>query len=182
MADGASEGLTPRLVRLSPHAEHAWQVSYNNVESQLLLDGALRPVMGLANKLPEHAARLAVVLALAEDVEVETLSLDHMERGIALAEHYASEALRLHGAAQIHPAIRSAERLLAWLQDVWNEPLISLVDVYQRGPRDSRTKRQAEKLLAILEDHGWISRLVEGATIKGVERRNVWQIYGKVAT
>jgi hypothetical protein len=129
--------------------------------------------MGLANKLPEHAARLAAILALVEDIDIETLSLDHMERGIALAEHYASEALRLHGAAQINTDLRAAERLLTWLQGHWDEVLISTPDVYQRAPKVARNKRDAEMLLAILEDHDWIARLHEGAIIKDVMRRDV---------
>ena len=181
IAAGEGEGLTPTAVPLSSDAKRAWQVFYNVIESQLSSDGPLRPIIGLANKLPEHAARLAAVLALVEDVDARTLSLDHMERGIALAEHYASEALRLQGIAQIDPALRAASHLLDWLQQVWDEQLISVVDVYQRGPRESRTKRQAERLLSILEDHRWITRLDGAASIKGVRRREGWQIQGKEA-
>lgn len=179
MADGAGEGLTPRLLTLSPDAACAWQASYNNIERQLAPDGALRPIAGLANKLLEHAARLAAILALVDDVDVQVVGIESMECGIALAEHYASEALRLHGIALIDTALKDAECLLDWMQTRWSEPVISAVECYQVGPRHLRSKKQVEKLLAILEDHGWIMPLSEGATIKGKKRREVWRIYGR---
>lgn len=181
MKEGAKEGLSPRVLSLSPDARKAWTAFYNMIERQLLPDGELRPIMGLANKLPECATRLAAVLTLVDDVEASILSLDHLERGIALAEHYASEALRLHGTARINPDLQAAARLLTWLRDKWTEPLVSVVECYHLGPRALRSKRQSEKMLAILEDHGWITRLETNAYIKGKKRQQVWRIYGKEA-
>ncbi len=179
MADGAGEGLTPRLLTFSPDARSAWQAFYNRIECQLSSDGALRSIAGLANKLAEHAARLASILAVVEDIDVQVVNLDVMEAGIALAEHYASEALRLQGAALIDTTLRDAALLLDWLQNHWHEPLISAVECYQTGPRRLRSKKQVEKLLAILEDHGWITRLNSGASVNGKKRREVWRICGK---
>jgi hypothetical protein len=182
MKEGIGEGLTPRVVPLSSDAKRAWKAFYSMIERQLLPDGELRAIKGLANKLPEHATRLAAVLALIDDVDTGVLSLDHLERGILLAEHYASEALRIHGSARISPDIQAAAHLLAWLTNKWSEPVVSAVECYSRGPRAVRSKRQAEKLLAILEEHGWIMRLETSAVIKDKKRQQVWQIYGKEAT
>ena len=181
MADGAEEGLTPRLLTLSPDAAHAWQVYYNLIERQLGADAALRPIAGLANKLPEHAARLAAILGLVDDPDVQFVDVEKMEGGIKLAEHYASEALRLHGAAVTSVALKDAECLLDWMRTRWREPVISAVECYQKGPRRFRCKRQVEKLLAILEDHGWITPLEGAALVKGIRRREVWRIHGKDA-
>ncbi len=62
-----------------------------------------------------------------------------MAAGIELAQHYAAEALRLHGSSQVSADLRLAERTLKWLMLSWPEPTISLPDLYQRGPEfDSR--------------------------------------------
>jgi NADPH:quinone reductase-like Zn-dependent oxidoreductase len=53
------------------------------------------------SKLAEHAARLAGVLRLAADLGAGEITSDDMEAGIALAEHYAAEALRLFGVARV---------------------------------------------------------------------------------
>jgi hypothetical protein len=47
----------------------------------------LEPVRGLANKLPEHAARLAAILALVDDLGAPEIGANHLRAGIALAEH-----------------------------------------------------------------------------------------------
>lgn len=181
MADGASEGLTPRQLTLSPDAVRAWQAFYNNVERQLSSDGSLQAIAGFANKLPEHAARLTAILALVDDVDVQVVNVEMMECGIALAEHYASEALRLHGIALIDPALKDAACLLDWFQNRWSESLISAIECYQIGPKHLRSKKQVEKPLAILEDHGWITRLSDGGIVRGKKRLEVWRIYGKEA-
>jgi hypothetical protein len=43
------------------------------------------------------SARLAAVLTLVKYIDAEELSEDEMTAGIALAEHYGVEALRLFG-------------------------------------------------------------------------------------
>ena len=58
-----------------------------------------RPCVGIANKLPEHAARLAAVLTLTRDIRAETIGGAEMKAGIVIAQYYAGEALRLFGRA-----------------------------------------------------------------------------------
>ena len=57
---------------------------------------------GLANKLAEHAARLAAIMALVDDLGAPEIGTNRMRAGIALAEHYATEALRLFGASRVN--------------------------------------------------------------------------------
>jgi hypothetical protein len=47
---------------------------------------------GLANKIPEHSARLAAVLAIVSDPQGDAIVSEQMEGGINLAQHYLSEA------------------------------------------------------------------------------------------
>lgn len=66
---------------------------------------------GFANKLPEYAVRIAATLALVEDIEVKSLSWKNMESGIAIAEFYASEAVRLFDEGAIDPKIALVKKI-----------------------------------------------------------------------
>jgi hypothetical protein len=60
-----------------------------------------------------------------------------MQSAIVLAQHYAAEALRLFGASPVGGDLRLAQRVLQWLREKWNEPAVSLPDLYQLGPNPS---------------------------------------------
>jgi hypothetical protein len=130
---GMTNELEPRPITLSSAARQAWIEFVDHVEREVAPNGSLDAIRGLANKLPEHAARLAAVLTLVRDIETGEVAQAEMTAGIALAEHYGVEALRLFGGAQVKSEIRLAQRLLDWLLGAWSEPCISLPDIYQRS-------------------------------------------------
>jgi hypothetical protein len=173
---GKTNELAPRVLPLSSDAKTIWIEFADSIEAQLKSDGALAPIKGLANKLPEHAARLAAVLALAADIEAAAISADYLASGIALAQHYAAEALRLFEGGLVSPDLAMAQKLLAWLTGVWGEAMISLPDVYRNGPRAIRDKATASRVVAILDDHGWLARIDGGATVAGHHRCDAWKI------
>jgi Protein of unknown function (DUF3987) len=176
LAAGKANELEPRRLALSAEARRIWIAFADHVERAIAPNGALEPVRGLANKLPEHAARLAAILALADDLGAPEIGANHMRAGIALAEHYATEALRLFGASRVNSDLRLAQRLLDWLLGTWSEPAISLPDIYQRSLNAIGDKATAAKLVAILEDHGWLVRIPEGAVVSGQRRRDAWRV------
>ncbi|MFZ4604441.1 MAG: DUF3987 domain-containing protein, partial [Caulobacterales bacterium] len=139
-------------------------------------NGAFRPISGFANKMAEHATRLAAVFALIGDPEAVTVAGEGMERAITLARWYGGEALRLFDQGRIPPELQSAERVREWLLKDWPEPCVSLPDLYQRGPRDIRTAEKARKVVAVLEQNEWLTRQTGGATIGGTFRRDAWAI------
>ena len=59
--------LRPECCTLASDARKLWIAFADLIELQIAPEGALSPVKGIANKLPEHAARLAAVLALVSD-------------------------------------------------------------------------------------------------------------------
>jgi hypothetical protein len=133
-------------------------------------------VRGLANKLPEHAARLAAVLTLVRNIDAGEIGSAEMPAGIALAEHYAAEALQLFGASRINAELRLAQRLLDWLLNQWAEPNISLPDIYQRSLNAIGDKASAARLAGILEEHGWLVKIPQGGVVAGQRRRDAWLI------
>jgi hypothetical protein len=182
LANGKSNELAPRSLPLSPAARPLWIGFVDHVEKAIAPAGPLNSVSGIANKLPEHAARLAAVLTLVRDIHAITVDADEMEAGIALAEHYAAEALRLFGASQVDADLRLARGLLSWLLDRWKDPAISLPDIYQRSLNAIGDQATARRLVALLEDHGWLVRIAEGALVAGQRRREAWLIVRRGVT
>src|SRR5829696_4922279 len=122
LAENKPNELVPPALTLSPGARRTWIGFHDYVEREVGPGGALEPIRGFANKLPEHAARLAAVLALVADIAASEIGPETVDGGIDLAQHYAAEALRLFDAAAAKPEIVRAERLLQWLLEVWEEP------------------------------------------------------------
>ena len=101
------------------------------------------------------------------------------DAGIELARHPARRGRRAssmgRGAAD-HPG-REAAGLVA---GNWPEALVSLPDIYKRGPSAIRGET-AQEAVSILEDHGWLLRVEGGAEVGGARRQQVWLVVGKAA-
>jgi hypothetical protein len=104
------------------------------------------------------------------DVQAEAMAC-----GIELAQHYGAELLRLQGAAAVVPDLRLAARLLAWWQ-ARLDPRCYLAAIYQRGLNAVGDAATARRIVGILEDHGWVRRLPQGAEVDGVPRREAWEL------
>jgi hypothetical protein len=171
------DGLNPQVLTLSEEAAALWVAFYQYVEG-LLGDGKpLDDVVGLANKAPEHATRLAGTRAYFNE-GISILSGEHMQAGIDLVRYYLTEAIRIRHAATIDTDLELSKKLLAWLRHGWEEPdgLISLPDIYQQCPHHGlRTKDIAARIVKILEGHGWLVHVLP-TKVNGTRRRDVWQI------
>ena len=96
--DSDSE-LQPRRIRLSFEAKEAYVQFHDGVEEQIKEGEELHPIKGMACKAAEHAARLAAVMELTNDLDTESVRFDSMAKGIILVQHFLSEALRLKTSA-----------------------------------------------------------------------------------
>lgn len=171
--DGA---LRPRRLELEPRAAGLWEAFTDDTERRLGPGGTLEPVRGFANKLAEHAARLAGVIQLVEAPQSASIGSAPIERGIELARFYAGEALRLFHTGAIPPEVAQAELLLTWLHTDWGKPLVGIGHVYQRGPNSIRVKAKARAAIDVLEEHGWLHPVTDGAEIDGKRHRDVWRV------
>lgn len=168
--------LKPQTMLLTETARQLWIEFVNAIETQLAPGGPLDNVRGLANKIPEHAARLGGVLAMTGDPQGAYLDEDNLKHGIRLAEYYLEEAMRLYSAGKIRYRLRLAQAALTWMQSEWPHNEISLPDLYQRGPNRIRDKDTAWTVIGILEDHGWLIEIPGGAVVNGVRRQEAWRI------
>ncbi len=173
--DTRNELDLPHLL-LDDEARQLWILFADHIESQIRPGGDLEPVKAFANKLAEHATRLAGVLTIIEDPHATHVDTVAMKNGIRLAQYYADEALRLYAASKVRVELAIAQKTLNWLHTGWAEELVSLPDVYQYGPNEIRDKQAAEGAIGLLEDHDWLVKQPTGETIKGQYRKTVWRV------
>jgi hypothetical protein len=177
--EGKPNELEPRNLAFDTEAGRIWTGFADEVEKNMAAGGKWEQIRGFANKLPEHAARLAGVLALVNDIQARTVGKDFLYAGVMLASYYAGEAQRLHEQGYVDPDIALAERLLNWLCNSWEYDLVSLPDIYQRGLNAISDKKTAVRIVAVLEEHGWLVRVQGGDFVNGVRRKDVWRIVKK---
>jgi len=177
LREGTRNELDLPTLGLEPDARNRLQAFLDEVERAQGRGGTYESIRPFASKAAEHAARIAGVLTVFKDGDLITGQA--MGDAIKLARFYLGEALRLSDAASISVETEEAELLRKWLQNSWNEPFISATDAAQNGPRRLRETSKIRKLLRILESHGWLTLVEDGAEVSGKHRREAWRIYGR---
>src|SRR5205823_270214 len=74
------------------------------------------PIRGWASKQADQALRMAGVLALFEGSAVTEIGLAAVKAGIAMAQWFGDEWLRVATRAVAPPENEKAERVLTWLR------------------------------------------------------------------
>lgn len=88
LVDDRPNELAPRPLALSVPGERLFRAFADRVETMLGRDGLLRPISGIANKLQEHAARIAGVLTLVRNTDAGEVVAD--ARRLAIIMHAIS--------------------------------------------------------------------------------------------
>ena len=176
LIENSRNELDPRTLTVDRLAVQAWKAFADRVEGELVSGGRFEPIRGFANKMPEHALRIAAVLALVDNVEASAISLPMFERGVTLTEYYAHEALRLFGSGNVRAELRRAEVLRLWLLSSWPEPAISVRAVVRCGPNSIRDTKSVRAAIEVLEEHGWLKRETGKVTVDGNPVREAWRI------
>ena len=174
----AKNELQPRQIELDADAKQVWQEFHDKNEADLSEFGKLSSIKGLGNKAPEHALRIAAVLAsfdASEISNVSRISKGHMRNAIKLTEYYLSEGLRLFNSETTDPVLSEANKLLEWLR-AKKKTIISLPEIYQGGPNSIRDVKKARKLMTILIEHGYALSLAGGAEFEGKIRKEAFEL------
>jgi hypothetical protein len=136
----------------------AWITFHDHIEKQLGPRASLAPIKAFAAKAAEHAARIAGVLTIVEEIYAKEIGFEAMRGALTLMDWYINEALRIEQGGIIDPKLHRAAALLEWLQAQPAEN-VTFRDILQLGPNQLRTKGVADEALAILAAHGWISEV-----------------------
>jgi hypothetical protein len=155
MADGAVNELAPRALLMSADAAEAWKQFFNQVEMRSSNSGDLAPIRDFASKAAEHAARIAGVLTIANDLHAEEVGLVQMESAVTLAGWYLAEAKRLQSASRLDPKLLRAAALLEWLRGRGKADC-AFRDIMRAGPNQTRTKAAADEAVRTLIEHNSI--------------------------
>jgi hypothetical protein len=155
MADGEINELAPRELPMSEDATATWKRFFNQVELRSGNSGDLEPIRDFASKVAEHAARIAGVLTITNDLHAEEVGLVAMENAVALAGWYLGEAKRLQSAAQLDPKLLRAEALLEWLKGRGRVDC-TMREIMKIGPNQTRTLAVANEALSVLIEHNSI--------------------------
>jgi hypothetical protein len=174
----AKNELEPNQVELDAEAKQIWQMFHDKVEDQLSKYGILSSIKGLGNKAPEHALRLATVLAGFDAPEISNfsrISSGYIRNSTILTQYYLNEALRLFNSGIADPNLIEANKLLEWLRDK-KKKIVSLPEIYQFGPNSIRDSKKARQLIKILVEHGYALPLTGGVDFDGKIRNEVYEI------
>jgi hypothetical protein len=153
LADGTRNELDPPALPLSPEATTAWITFHDHVERQCA--GELAGVRDFAAKAAEHAARIAGVITIVEDLYAREIGVEAMDGAIELVDWYLEEACRLEQSGLVNLTLRRSAALLEWLQKQPDRKA-GVSEILQFGPGSTRTKARADEALAILAAHNWI--------------------------
>jgi hypothetical protein len=151
---------------------------HDEIEAQLGEHGDLRHISGFANKIPEHATRIAGVLTFIQNTHATELKGNAVKAGIMLARYYLAEALRLNESHPDDEGIRLAKKLKAWLDDKWDEPALSKACIQNKVPNELRNKPKLNTAFDVLVDYGWLAPLDEPTVIKGHTRQEAFKVRG----
>lgn len=177
LRQGSRNELDPPCLALSPDARALLRAFGLQTEKAQAPGGPLEPVTASASKSPEQAARLAAVLALFANPEAGEIDAATMRDAVRLATFYLNEALRVLGVAHASEETAAAEALRRWLAEVWAEQLVSVRAVSRSGPGMLRGDAwRIKRTLSVLEEHGWVVHVADGAVVEGKPVREAWRI------
>jgi putative DNA primase/helicase len=160
--------LKPRDLHLSDDAKLLWIAFYNQIELQQAngkeLDGA-RP---FASKAAEHAARIAGIITMVENLNASNIPAHAMDGAIEITGFYLSEHIRLTGAGRQERLGVRLRELLAWMQS--QGPLVLKKDLLQKTPRSVRSLKAkgVTLLLKELANRGYIRELENQWEVRNV--------------
>ena len=174
LIEGTRNELNPRSLPLSESARKKWIEFYDHIERDLAADQPLASIRGFGSKVAEHALRIAGVIAIVDDPSTTLVDEPHIAAGIALAQFYLQEALRLFDSSAIEENLLLAEKLLDWAQ---KREIVYLRQIYQFGPNQIRSAAKAKEIAGILEGHGWFEPVKGGEIIDGAHRKTVWRVH-----
>jgi Protein of unknown function (DUF3987) len=155
--DTQVDGLAPRRLQLSQRAHKRLVAFYDDIERRQAAGGTLESVREWASKAAEHACRIAAVIALVEDPDVQQVREEGMRGAIELTQHYLAEYARLVGSSGASLEITRAQTLLDWLRGQYNKGhrTITPRKITQYGPYSIRTADVSRAALRVLTENHW---------------------------
>ena len=180
LAGNLSGELKPKRLSLAKDAKKLFVSFHDETERKMGAEQEYETIKSFGSKMPEHALRLAGLLAAFESDHSEKIALAQLEAAIPLTEYYASEHLRLNGAVCIDAELSLAQKTLDFLKRYLLEKgrdIFCLPDIYQNGPPEVRTAEKAKPVISTLENHGYVHSRGPGL-VDGKKRKETFSMNG----
>ncbi|MEQ9039410.1 MAG: YfjI family protein [Silicimonas sp.] len=165
--DDSSLELAPRRLGLDAGAYDRLFDFFNLVEDQQREDGRLHRISGFASKAPEQAARIAGNLALYDDPDATSISVDQMKTAIAIMLYFIDEAVRIFDTGRVSQRVQEAETLRKWLVERHKDDIVDIRTCVRLGPNPLREATKIRDLLRLLQELGWVTPLEGSHTVCG---------------
>lgn len=162
-----TRALDLAFVKLNPEARSRLIEFSDDCEKKLGPNGIYEQISDFASKMAENAVRLAAVVAYFQggNSTVTTgLSLTAINAGIAMVEFYASEAVRLYGAAALDDDSANAVILIDWIRKR-SLPAVGLRYLSRSGPTQTRNAATLKRAVGVLIEHRHLVQISGGATL-----------------
>ena len=164
--------LDPTPIALRPDAANLFVEILQANEAALADEFA--QLQDFISKVPEHAVRLAAVMAAYGNANNPIIDERTMDAGHRVAIYYAKEMDRLRHAAMISEEDALAEQLRGWCI---GRRVFHLAEVYQSGPsRKLRNADLARRTVDLLVERGWLEPLPPDTVFDGSPRRDAWKL------
>ena len=157
--------LDPRTITVGEDAKEYWWDFCKNCEDEQKPGGCFVSIGEFANKLPEHAARLAAVLTLFEDEHAKEITLEMMENAVEIARYYADENIRMSQVVAVDKTTQAAHNLSNWLQVKHAGNIVAFSYIRQCCPRPRPSSAELRKLMKILETEEHVVKIPDGTPI-----------------
>lgn len=162
--DPETGGMDTRTVRMSPGAKASWVEFYDKLEMAAGPGGVLATHAGYVSRFAEQVMRIAALLAIMEDQEVQHIDEDIMQRAIDLGEYYLDTAMHIFNVTPANKDEADAKTLLDWMQNKLEELNLDAIPVrmmYKDGPRCARPSKRTKEVLAVLIARGEVTEYTE---------------------
>lgn len=172
--DPMTRALTPKTISLSAEAKELFVAWHDHVEEELKKGGRFEKISGFAAKLPEHAVRIAAVMAYFEAASVQEISKAALDAGITLAQFYAAEALRLYGVRSADEETDAAASLIEWVRGQ-KLAIVGARMLGRNGPGRDMNAKERQRAIQLLVEFKHLMPILGGAEVgyknqKGMER------------
>ncbi|MCA9251804.1 MAG: DUF3987 domain-containing protein [Phycisphaerales bacterium] len=138
----------PVGVHLTPEAKERFLDFRMDIDARKR-DAGSNKVKAMLAKIEAYAARLTLILALAENPDTTLIDVDELERGIALAEWFSNESLRLYAEFSLSDEARELQKLVDIVAQLGGR--VTARDLCQRGDRFRPVDKAKGALLRLVE-------------------------------
>jgi putative DNA primase/helicase len=176
----------PVQLRFGPEAQALFEAWWRDLEKKVRSESGLAPVMvahlaKYRSLMPSLSALFEMADRLADGGHLRDVvyaSRDHAEEAIAFCGYLESHAQRVY-ACVVSPECRAARELGKHIKRSDIPQSFTTRDVYIKGWSGLDKPETARAALSVLEDAGWVRRVVSGAPSTGGRPAENWIVNPK---